>query len=56
MDVMSDAGAQLLEHLHHVTKHLSFWQELSEVQSFIPPSSPTWAILAMGVCRGLRHA
>ena len=35
VDVMSVTVNQLLEHLHHVTKHLDFWQELSEVMFLI---------------------
>ncbi|KAG0565107.1 hypothetical protein M758_8G160500 [Ceratodon purpureus] len=30
VDVMSVTVSQLLEHLHHVTKHLEFWQRLSK--------------------------
>lgn len=35
VDVMGDAASQLLENLHHVTKHLEFWQRLSKVISLI---------------------
>lgn len=33
VDVMSVTVSQLLEHLHHVTKHLEFWKRLSKVIS-----------------------
>lgn len=31
VDVMHVTGAQLLDHLHHVSKHLEFWKNLSVV-------------------------
>lgn len=33
VDVMSVTVSQLLEHLHHVSKHLEFWQKLAKVIS-----------------------
>jgi hypothetical protein len=38
VDVMSVTVNQLLEHLHHVRKHLDFWQGLSEVMFLISDS------------------
>jgi len=31
LDILGDASAQVLEHLHEVNKHLQFWQIRAQV-------------------------